>query len=149
VFGQIFPGDKNDEALAAEIDSMRWTGRGADAAALTSQALTQFPNSPYILTQKGWEEFNQRHYAEAIEAFTQALATKPVEGALQGKVAALRLTRRFQEAADLFDQASDEFPRSPGILNERGWLLLDQKHYAEAAKAFDASLNVDNRDEGA
>jgi tetratricopeptide (TPR) repeat protein len=95
------------------------------------------------LEDRAWQLFNEGNNDGAIQAFDKALALEPnSEGALQGKVAALRKKRDFPRAARLLAQAIDAHPTSIGILSERAWLHYERREYAEALKAFDEVLKV-------
>ena len=62
------------------------------------------------------------------------------EGALQGTVAGLRKEQKFDKAAAFLAEALLKRPTSRGILSERVWVEVDQRHYAAAICALDDVL---------
>lgn len=96
-----------------------------------------------IQNERGWFLSDKKQYEQALIAFDETLrADERNEFALQGKVASLRLLRRFQEADDLIRKAQEWHPTSTGILSERGWLLFDQQKYREADDSFVAAIRL-------
>ena len=142
-------GSKDEATLKRDIEQLRKTGNFAEASRVIEDALVQFPSSVSILTERGWLHHDQHHYDEAISDFDKVLhIDRSNEGALQGKIAQLRLKGSaidpafFDQAHDLLREALKYHPKSLGLLSERGWLFLAQKQYDRATKAFVEVQNV-------
>jgi tetratricopeptide (TPR) repeat protein len=101
------------------------------------------PDDVEILNEEGCLCFDQKQYENALNKFEDALRIDPQhEFALSGKIASLRLLRRYEEAEASLERALNSHPKSSGILNERGWLLVDQKKFDRANESFDAAVDL-------
>ena len=65
--------DKNEAALQGRVASLRLLGRYAEARREADRALNRRPNSPGLLSEVGWLEFEQGQYENAEKAFGQVL----------------------------------------------------------------------------
>jgi tetratricopeptide (TPR) repeat protein len=149
-FPDVADDAKAEERFQAEILALRKVGRPDEAAALIAKALDRFPSSALVWAELGWLHFEKGEFEQAIAPFTKALEYQvDVEGALQGKIASLRMTGRLPEAEDLFRQARTKYPRHVGILDEGGWLHFAGRRYDEAVRAFEEALTHEPNDEGA
>ena len=100
------------------------------------------------LADEAWRYFNVQDIAAAKAAFDRFLHLDPLdEGALQGKIACLRKEQAFGEAERLIADALAHHPTSIGILCERAWLELDQKHAEKAISAFEVVLRLPQKDD--
>ena len=89
------------------------------------------------LYHMGIASFDQGEYERAIQAFDHVLSLEKTHGnALAGKVAALRMLGRRDEAVALAEQSLAVAPESAGLLYQRGWLLLDAGRLEQAEASF-------------
>src|SRR5204862_162306 len=108
------------------------------------------PNSVRLLSQRGWQDYDQARYPEAIEAFDAALAVDAGnEDARYWKIQILRVQKEFALADAAITEALRTLPNSARFLNQRGWWHYDQARYDKAIEAFDAALALDDRNEDA
>lgn len=142
VFKEVYEGGDTN-ALVWMISCFRSQRNHTEASKWIQEADGRRRNPIEIITEEGWLRFDQKHYAEAIDTFNEALNIDPHHAfALQGKIASLRKQSRFQEAGELIDRAVEWHPESTGILCERGWLFFDQEQYNEADELFDRAIRV-------
>jgi tetratricopeptide (TPR) repeat protein len=139
------PTDKATEmGLQQEIETLLAQERFDQAQQLVRDALANFPHSAKLYDELGWMKLKLNQYDQALHAFEQALHNDSSdEGALQGKIAALRKMERFDSATTVLEQALRLYPESKGLLSERGWLYLEQKQYPQAAEAMLVAKNED------
>jgi tetratricopeptide (TPR) repeat protein len=151
--------DQPEEALQAIDEAL---GRDADDALLLEgrawalqrlrqtdkarEVLRECPaEQPEVCAARGWMLIDDRQYEPALAEFKAALAAdgrSPT--ALHGRAAALRLLNRREEAERATRIALRRHPASLPLLNERGWLWLDQGRLDEAAADFDEVLARDH-----
>ena len=92
----------------------------------------------------------QGHYEEALAAFGRALdADGSDEDALAGRITALRLLKRWEEAEQRSQEAVDAHPDRAKLWVERGWVFSDRQQWEEALAAFGRALDADGSDEDA
>lgn len=102
------------------------------------------------LIEKGKAYLDKKDFDEALKEFNNVLSIdKNNEDALLGKITSFRKLFRLKEAHELTDEALTKYPKNVKILNERGRLYYKQQQYAEAVKAFDDVLNIDEKDKDA
>src|SRR4051794_23867049 len=95
-----------------------------------AEALGDFRHDPVIRGEFGWIFYEHGQYKTAIQIFDEVLQNYEHNGiALQGKLASLRLQRRFKEAKKLHREVAEHFPDHFGIQSELGWIYFDQKQY--------------------
>ena len=100
------------------------------------------------LIGQGVEFLDQWVLDKAIEIFNRVLATdRTNESALAGKIAALRKMQRFKDAEALVQESLDLHPNSTAILNERGWIYIDQENFEGSLETFSKVLEAKNDDE--
>ena len=101
-------------------------------------ALEAYPKNASIRSEFGWLYYSNEQYNEAIEVFDKVLRTdQNYAPALQGRIASLRLLRRFPEAHKLLHSVAKRFPEHFGIQSELGWLYFDQKQHDKAFRVFE------------
>jgi tetratricopeptide (TPR) repeat protein len=128
---------RNDNVWLWKIALLRNRGRFDEAGPALAAAEKLFPDSLRLRNERGWLHFHQRQQDQALAIFDRVLEQSPRDAsALQGKIASLRTTMRYAEAAELADAALRELDHSPGIDSERGWIHFEQGCYGEAEAAF-------------
>ena len=139
------PTEPLDEFTAVwQIESLRRERRFEEVAAAITEAAKRFPASAGVLMQRAWLHYDLEQVNEAAEAFDEVLKIDPVhEAAWEGKLAALRLALRFQDAEKEIKAALQKLPKSALILAQRALLHYDQKQYSNAVEAFDRALAID------
>ncbi|HET7199679.1 MAG TPA: tetratricopeptide repeat protein [Burkholderiales bacterium] len=101
-----------------------------------------------LLEAKGWTLLEEQKYDEAKQEFAEVFAADPHNlAAFQGTIAALRKQHNFASSEALLAKALEIYPKAPGILAERAWLLVDEKKENEAIAAFNDLLEVKRDDE--
>jgi tetratricopeptide (TPR) repeat protein len=134
---------RNQDVLLWKISLLGRLRRFDDAAQWMSVAEKMFPHHRRVCNERGWLHFHQLQQDEAIVVFESVLQEYPHdESALQGKIASLRTTARYAEAAELADAALRDLPDSPGIYSERGWIHFEQAGYGEAESDFSVVLTL-------
>ncbi|MDD1646269.1 MAG: tetratricopeptide repeat protein [Methanomicrobiales archaeon] len=89
------------------------------------------------LYRMGLASFDQGDYLRAIQAFDHVLSLDRAHGdAMAGRVAALRMLGRRDEAFTLSDQFLAIAPRNAGLHYQRGWLLMDAGRLEDAEVSF-------------
>jgi len=133
-----------EDALAARIAALRLSQRWEEAERRSLEAVEASPGSAGLWTERGRMFSGQKRYPEALDAFDRALAVDPsYEDALAARIAALRLSRRWEEAERRSLEAVAAYPASARLWTERGWVFSDQKRYTEALDALDKALAAD------
>lgn len=121
-----------------------------NANAGTDSSRAEQPITVAGFEEEGWRYLSQihsGHYDQAIAAFDRALAIDNTsEGALQGKTAALRKKRLFDQTSQLLTRALQIHPHSMGLLSERAWTYYEQGDYAKAIDAFSDILTLSPND---
>jgi eukaryotic-like serine/threonine-protein kinase len=78
---------------------------------------------------------------KALIAYDQALKLEPSNIlALHGKIRALRLMQRYDDAITLAEQGINKFPQEGLIAVELGAIYTDQRNYPKAEQAFRLSI---------
>ncbi|MDD1657156.1 MAG: tetratricopeptide repeat protein [Methanomicrobiales archaeon] len=81
--------------------------------------------------------FDQGEYERALQAFDHVLTLDRSHGdALAGKVAALRMLGRRDDALALTEQSLALAPDNAGLHYQRGWLLMDAGRLEQAEASF-------------
>ena len=112
-----------------------------------NEAKTLFPNNETLLIEEGWMLFYLLRLEERQAIFSSVLQNNPShEIALQGKIACLRMQRKFTEALFLAEKASLLVKDSPGIYSEKGWINIELENYPEAENNFKAVLMLVKND---
>jgi tetratricopeptide (TPR) repeat protein len=89
------------------------------------------------LSHKALEEYGGPDPERSLASFDQLLALDPTHReALAGKIAALRVLGRLDEARDLVKSGLALDPPGPSILYQEGWLHMDQDEPDPASRAF-------------
>lgn len=138
----------NLAATCGQIAALRCTRRFAEARRVVERALEGAADEGVrtaILGERAWLHFEQNRFEEAMEDCERVLQhNRDSESAHQGKIASLRMLRRYEEAAAAIDEACDYFakPDGPGvgILAEFGWLLFEQRNFEKADELFCQAL---------
>jgi tetratricopeptide (TPR) repeat protein len=74
IFSDVLKLDENNEAaMQGRIASLRLRGQYTEARRQAERALNQRPNSPGILSERGWLEFEQDQYEDAEKSFSQVV----------------------------------------------------------------------------
>ena len=96
------------------------------------------------LIEKGWEQIEDNPFSEPLSYFEMVLASEPTSlGALNGKAHALIYTKRYEEAAGIFDILLESHPDEAEIWRQKGACYYRLECYAEALHCFDRALSVD------
>lgn len=132
--------------LQGKIAACRLARRFEEAQAAAQQALAHHPESPGIVSESGWLYFAQNQYDRAVEVFDRALELDPrYSAALQGKIAALRLSRQFEPAHEWVAKGLERLANRSeivAILSERGWLFFDQDQFERADECFRQAIRL-------
>ena len=79
-FSDLLKLDKNNqEALQGRIASLRLQGQYAELRRAAKCALAQTPNSPGILSEVGWLDFEQGQYEDAEKSFSRVMTLTPYD----------------------------------------------------------------------
>lgn len=148
-FDQALVIDRQSEgALQGSVASLRKQRLFQPAAELLRTALELHPRSIGLLSERGWMYFEQRDYANAVEAFSEILKLYPAsEDKVVWKSSLLRALRRFDEADTTLRTAEARSPDSLVIKTERGWLAFDQQEHDRALEIFNSVLQQDPKNE--
>jgi tetratricopeptide (TPR) repeat protein len=102
----------------------------------------------HTLVIDGWTLVDRRRYSTALKCFEQALEKVPDHAfAWHGKVACLRLLKQVSAADEALDSARKLLPDDVALLNEEGWLRLDQERLQDAHAVFARVLEIDGGNE--
>lgn len=135
--------ESNEDALGWKITALRLQRQFDEADRVAQEALTRLPGNVRILNERAAVCYDQRQYAGAIEVFEQVLAIDSNnEDALWGKAASLRLQKRFEEAEEAIKEVLDKLPDNATVINERGWLHLDQDQSEQANTCFVRAIEL-------
>jgi len=96
---------------------------------------------------EGHALYYQGRYAEAIEAYDEAIALEPTDGHLWydlGNV--LRKQGSYSAAFDAYDRAIALDPAGAGHWTDKGVVLYNQGNYSEAIEAYDTAIALDPTD---
>jgi tetratricopeptide (TPR) repeat protein len=107
-------------------------------------ALERFPDNAEFYNEQGRLYADWKKYDQAAEWFDKTIKKEPTADnqlrleALIGAGSALRNLRRYDEAAEMIEQAvaASGEPASPELLLEQAWLSFYQKAYADALARF-------------
>jgi len=128
----------NVSILESIINSIRSKLPFEEVEKIIKLALKEFPKNTSIRSELGWLYYLNELYTEALGVFEQALETDQNYGpAIHGKIASLRVLRRFPDALKMLDLVAKRFPEHVGIQSEFGWLYFDQKLYDKGLKIFE------------
>jgi len=96
------------------------------------------------LSNKALEEFKGPDPGLSLASFDQILALDPSDReALAGRIAALRVLGRLDEAQSLVESGLSLEPPGPSILYQEGWLRMDQDRPDLASGAFERATLAD------
>ena len=96
------------------------------------------------LYHKALEEFEGPDPGLSLASFDQVLALNPSDReALAGKIAALRILGRLDEAQRLVKAGLSLIPPGPSIFYQEGWLRMDQDRPDLASGAFEQASLAD------
>lgn len=116
--------------------------RDLDGAGETiSLGEARFPDSLRVRGARGWLQFHQHLYGDALQTFESILRSpsgERHESALQGRIAAHRARGQLTLARRAAEEASTLLPDSPGIRAEHGWIEMASGNYPSAREHFDA-----------
>ncbi|NXK28761.1 TTC31 protein, partial [Arenaria interpres] len=97
-----------------------------------------------ILAGRGNEAAQKGHYAEAVQAFTEAVKLNPREHRLFGNRSyCYEKLQRYEEALRDAEMSLGLQPRWPKGFFRKGKALRGLKRYAEAARTFEELLRLD------
>lgn len=141
------------DALAVSPDSdvlLDILGRAQLAAGETTPALTTYsrlvsvaPRSHQAFFQLARVQDMNNNHAGANNSLRQALEIKPDYIEAQSMLAALEVSAgRIEEARKIGRQAQKQAPRSPGGYIIEGDVLMAEKKYGEAAKAYETAYAI-------
>ena len=89
------------------------------------------------------QRFKAKAYAEALDAYNQALELDPEPiGVHIGRARVLTQLRDFSSAIQSYDAVLGIDPNNVSALRNRGWLHIRQHHYAQALKDYDRAVNL-------
>ena len=133
-----------EDILLQRIWSLRKDKKFSECGQFIEEALKRLPKHVDLLNERGYLAFDQRQYDKAANAFNQTLGIEPTNSpALIWKTIALRVQRNFPEAERTLVDGLARLPQSLELLNQRGWLQIDQGRYDNAVEAFDRTLDAD------
>ncbi|MDD1665518.1 MAG: tetratricopeptide repeat protein [Methanomicrobiales archaeon] len=96
------------------------------------------------LYHKALEEYEGADPGLSLASFDQVLALDPSDReALAGKIAALRILGRLEEAQRLVEAGLALVPPGPSILYQEGWLRMDEGRPDLASAAFERAALAD------
>lgn len=116
---------------------LRQLHRLDEAEAVFQRALTAFPDSLRLQTERGWMFFDRGDLAAAIRQFQSVLDVEPeLATALQGKVASLRVSGALDDADFELGRHVDVVAGHLGLMGEKGWTAFAREDFIGAEKAF-------------
>src|SRR5262249_12258225 len=118
------------------LEALRSVDR-AEADRAYEAAHSRLSRSVPLLNQRGRFYARDSRHDAAAAAFEQALAIDPENNeAVRGKVRALRMAGRFDDAVAAVEAALNKFPNDYHLLRDGGAIHLARKEYAAAAKCW-------------
>jgi tetratricopeptide (TPR) repeat protein len=144
VFQQTLNDHFNDEyTWRGKISSLRRMHRFTEAEEAAQKALGQLPQNITILEEKINLYRSQGQYDKIIAVCDEILKIDLANGdAFVQKIVVMRSLRRFPDAAQVIQEALTRLPQNVRILNQQGYLHLDQQQHAAALKAFKQVLSI-------
>lgn len=114
-----------------------------DAKPITDEA-TNYYNSAQLLVA-------DQQYERALELFNKVLASNTTllrmgDGLMytyKDRVALLTDLGRYDEAIAAADEGIAQYPKEPGLWNNKGWAYYQMGKYNEAAAAYDKAVTLD------
>lgn len=144
VVGQIKNDDKEVmDRLVQAYMSINEADKAYDAAQTLLALDKENPRTHHYL---GMIQQSKKNYEEAIASFEESLRLKP--GAIEpmsGKVRSLVAMNKSQQALKWLDDISAEDKTNPVAQNLKGELLMSQKEYSKARRAFAAAVKANNK----
>jgi serine/threonine-protein kinase len=140
---------RNADAIIGLARSYDSAGRAADAEAAFKKAIALRPDS--------WEGYNHfaiflddhQRYDEAITQFRRAIDLTPDNAPLYLNLGSVYIDtgdpKRYQEAESMLEKSIGLEPTYQAYTN-LGWLYVRQQKYAEAAKATEKALQLNDKD---
>ena len=111
-----------------------------------SDPLASFP----VRSERGWLHLAEGDYDFAADAFNEVLNVSSTdEGAVQGRIMALRSLGRYEDAEAAIEDGLRRLPGNAAVLAEHGWLHLQRKDFDKALAAFQDVLILVANDERA
>ncbi len=151
-FNRILSHAPNNAAAVAGLSlvySYRFSGDFEDpiwmqkADASAQQALQLNPQLALVHVALGRVFTIKSEHGNAFAAFDKSLTLEPKNiFALRGKVSALRLAQRFDEAIELAKEGLQKFPHERFFADELGTIYVDQNNYLQAEEAFWLSIQL-------
>ena len=126
---------------------LREDGEKELAQEVTTHALEAYSQPPEFINEQGHLHYAFKKYDQALDWFQKTINDDAANNAVRsdaftGAGASLRRLRRFDEAAEMFQQALDAAGGIPSatLLRERGWLAFYQEYYEQAFASFRQAL---------
>jgi len=145
IFQQLLPLVQNDWDLVLDWLVAQRQSRQADDVykAFATRLLAEFPDSIELNCEHGWLLHESGSHKLAAESFGRSLLFDSAHvGALQGRIASLRLLRRFSAAEAVWDMAKSIHDKQfLGILCEGVWIATEQSDFAKAAERLEDVLD--------
>ncbi|MBV8530973.1 MAG: tetratricopeptide repeat protein, partial [Candidatus Eremiobacteraeota bacterium] len=143
----------NVRVVLAKVFVLNRQGNGVEALELLKEAKRNFPGSPDIREQLGWQ-YLLRGETESARAEFDAMIQANVGAALgwNGLGAVAEKESRYEDAEDNLVHAVDLFPRLNIFESNRAWALLrqdDEKQLDRACEAIARSLYLEPNDASA
>jgi len=148
-FDRALAGDDGDElTLQGRAWALQRLGETTEAHELLSDCPRARQGDAEGLILQGWLLADQGKYRDALRRFKRALdKDKDSARAWHGKVSCLRLLAKFERADAALQSALRRLPQEVALLNEQGWLRLDQGRPNDALDVFSSVLQVDDDNE--
>ncbi|WP_020658447.1 tetratricopeptide repeat protein [Amycolatopsis benzoatilytica] len=135
---------KSYDGLVNRTFALRRLRRFEESAATAREAAALHPEEPIFRVHAGWAAADLRQHQQAIEWYDRALELDPAfRPALQAKIFALRVLRRFDEADTVVNHAIDLLPGDASLLVYRGWNHDDRGERDKALDSFRQATDLD------
>jgi putative PEP-CTERM system TPR-repeat lipoprotein len=134
-------GPDRPEALEILGDAQRSTGSKGEALSTFRKLATLAPQSARAQSRLAEVQAAMRDWTGSESAYKKALALEPHDmDAMAGLARLYASTERFSEAAALAARLKELYPGSPAGATLSGDVLMAQRHYADAAKVYEAAF---------
>jgi tetratricopeptide (TPR) repeat protein len=148
VFERVLQTKPNDaDALVYRVHSLRLRRAYKEAAQALTEAEERLGDQPKVLNSRGWLHYDMGDYDEALRAFERVLEIAELdEDAHAFRAASLRMMKDLTRAREVADSSVKLLPDSSALRHQRALILMDQEHFEEAEKEFQASISLPGDD---
>ncbi|WP_033289647.1 tetratricopeptide repeat protein [Amycolatopsis jejuensis] len=138
----------HESALVGQVTALGELDRYDEAEAAAKEAIRRRPDEPDLLVELGLLHDEQLQYEESLTWFEKALRIDPADvSAINGRSAALRSLRRFDEAERGVVAALGRMPWNRALRRELVWIHHDSRRLDEADQEL-VRLEDGNRNPG-